>query len=438
MCASLVESKNQVVCRRVSDVFAESSKIGVFTRLARAAWWHGFDRWRRKFADAVARHREITKPYPLLQNVGGVPSSRKRALLCYNVDPFLSDFDATQFRSHCNRWRSTKIVELLGLCDYQVDATDWRNMHSPPGRDYDLVFGLGRAFTASCKKKEASTKTIYFGTGTAAEQTIAAEHAGIRELRKRRGQACRARPLWRDRGQRLADAIFVVGDRWTQNTYQPTDAPIYECPNSVVDGIADTTPHRRFEEARRNFLWMAAYGAIRRRLDIVLEAFSELPDYNLWICGGIEYERDFFQLYRRELTELPNVRYMGRVDVTSEQFAEITSRCGYILCPSRSDGMPGSVVNSMAAGVVPMVTEEAGMDTGGLGIGIPEIENDTIRELVIQAADADPIQLKRQAQQVCSFARARYSQQAFRDAFRRHLTEVLEYHGMAPGQTIAE
>ena len=396
-----------------------------WVRLARSAWWHGFERWRRAATEYRQRRYEVYKSYPIVRGLGSNKASQRRALLCYIVDPFLSDFDAGQFSSHCNRWRSTRIVAFLNRYGYQVDVTDWRNTHSPPGREYDLVFGLGRAFTTSCKKKGVTTKTIYFGTGTAAEQTIAVEHGGIRELRKRRGQACRACPLWRDQGQRLADAIFVVGDRWTQDTYRPTSVPIYECPNSVVEGITDTTPQRRFEEARRNFLWMSAYGAIRRRLDIVLDAFSELPEYHLWVCGGIEYERDFFKLYRRELTELSNVHYMGRVDVASEEFAEITCRCGYVLYPSRSDGMPGSVINCMAAGLVPLVTREAGMDTGGYGRRIEDCTPAGIRKIICEAASRDSDELRVESAEVARFARQRYSREAFESEFRKHLVSFL-------------
>jgi glycosyltransferase involved in cell wall biosynthesis len=316
--------------------------------------------------------------------------------------------------------------QCLTEAGFEVDITDWRSVHAPFAGKYDLVIGQARAFLASCRRCRKRIPRIYLGWGLYAARTKEAVAERVRQFELRHGIRSReSHP--QDQGPLLATDIFYVGNDYVRDTYRAiTCAPTFELPNPIVEGVPVTLDEKRFTECGRHFMWMAAYGPLRRGLDVLLDVFAVLPDHHLWVCGGLEYEKEFHAFYRGHLSARPNIHYMGWVDVGGETFADVTRRCAYMLYPSVSDGMPGSVVNTMAAGVIPMVTASAGIDTGGFGITIPRIDHDTIRSLVTGAAQVAPESLAAEANRVSLFAKKRYSQTAFREAFRESLFQVLE------------
>ena len=398
-------------------------------RLARAIGWHSFGKWKHQLRSAREHYRELNKEYPVVRGLeANTTASRGRALLDYVVKPFLPGFDETKARTHANNWRSRAMVRILQDLGFSVDVTDWRFRRAPSADEYELVIGQGAAFVASCRKCRKAIPRVYLGTGRYAGATAAAVEKCSQNVRRRRGATIH-QPHPPDEGPRLATHVLCVGDEGTRASYKPiSNIPILEIPNHVVDGVTTTIGNKDFESARYHFLWMAAYGALRRSLDVVLEVIAQFPDCHLWVCGGIEHEKSFFTEYQSELS-LPNVHHVGWVDVASPEYAEVTSRCGYTLYPSVSDGMPGSVVNAMAAGVVPIVTDAAGVDSGGFGLKIPMVDHETIRSLILQAVNVAPSRLAEESNDVSKFAWRRYSKHAFQEAFRRHMLEVLESHG---------
>lgn len=394
-------------------------------RAVRAAFWHCYGRWAERLREARNTRNELHKPYPLVSGLGASPATSGRALLDFIVDPFVPGFSAKTSRSHSNHWVTTTIVDTLGAAGYAVDVTDWRNMHPPLADDYDLVLGQGRAFERSCKNLRREIPRIYFGWGLYAGATQCALAERVQHVKKHRGiMIHQTHPS--DEGPRFATEVWSMGNEYVFETYRRiASVPVFELPNPIVDGVQPPRPGKDFQEARRHFMWMAAYGTLRRSLDVLLEVFEKTPDYHLWVCGGIEHEKSFFAAYRRELLELPNVHYVGWLDVAGDQYHEITHRCGYMLYPSISDGMPGSVVNAMAEGVIPILTDAAGMDCGGFGTRIPQIDHETIRQLIAEAAAIDPSDLARKSQEASRFAWKRYSKDAFRLAFRARLAATL-------------
>lgn len=394
---------------------------------AKARWW-GYTKWRHVLSPLLWRLRERRRVYPVVRGVRGNQPATRKALLDFVVEPFLPGYDGSAAKTHSNWSHVVTMAELLNEMGYEVDVTDWRNRRAPPARNYDVVLGVHQAFTASCRRPAPNCTKIYLGTGAWGEQAVSGEEARLRQLRERRGVGLRRRyRVELDRGPLYADAVFVLGSEWVCQTYRDVvDVPILSYPNTVIDGVRTTLRGKCFSEARSRFLWLSGFAAVHRGLDVVLEVFRDLPRCELWVCGSIEHEHDFMALYRAELTETPNIHFVGWVDVTGDVFAEITSKCAYLLYPSASDGMPGSVVTAMASGLVPLVTREAGIDTGGLGRLIPECTPECVRGLVLDAAGRDPAELAREADRVVAFTRTRYSEDAFRTAFRECLCAVLK------------
>ncbi|MBS0205663.1 MAG: glycosyltransferase family 4 protein [Planctomycetes bacterium] len=245
-----------------------------------------------------------------------------------------------------------------------------------------------------------------------------------RQLHLRRGVKIE-QPFPVDDGALCADEIWYFGDSATSDTYRAvTRVPLHPLPNTVVKGVRSTLQGKNYSEAKHHFMWMASHGALLRGLDVLLEVFETMPECHLWICGHVEQEKSFFTFYRSHLTATSNIHYVGWIDVAGEQYRDITRRCGYMVYPSVSDGMPGSVVNAMAAGVVPIVTDEAGIDCAGFGLRIASVEHGVIRDLIERAAAVTPVALETQATGTSSYAMKRYSEDAFRTTLRERVEAV--------------
>jgi len=406
----------------------ENHSENKIVRVAHALIWHVITNPWLFVKEKVRQHKELNKKYPVVRGIKGEGSIIGHALVDFVVEPYMPDYDGEGDKRHSHWTHVVNIVNLLKEMGYEVDVTDWRNRKAPSATGYDLVVGIHDAFTSSCTRKPGKCKKIYLGTGAYTAQAIAEEEKRLESLFNRKGVKLKRRGrVSNDIGPHLADVIFVMGSEWVIDTYRKiVDIPIYSYPNTTVDGVATTFEKKNFDKARENFMWLSAFGAVFRGLDILLEVFAEMPDCHLWICGGIEHESDFMDLYKKELRETPNIHLVGWIDVTSDEFSELTSKCAYLIYPSASDGMPGSVVNCMAAGLIPLVTLEAGVDTGGYGKLISEYSHEILRFTVLDASRENPDCLKQEAESVSNFARSFYNEDRFIKAWRKNLHAALD------------
>ncbi len=118
---------------------------------------------------------------------------------------------------------------------------------------------------------------------------------------------------------------------------------------------------------------------MHKGLDLVLDAFADMPDLELTVCGRPEKEDDFYRLYHRELRELPNIRHAGWMDMTSPAFVEIARTHAAIIYPSSAEGGAGSVLHAMHAGMVPITTWESSVDLGDFGVPIARGDVESVK-----------------------------------------------------------
>jgi len=342
--------------------------------------------------------------------------NQRRALLSYVKEPFSRERDHPGFRKHANWWRALKIAELIKDRGYEVDVVEWTD-EVFEGTGYDLVIGLGVAFDRALRLNKRAV-SIYLGTGAHWRQNNGEVLKRQRAFKKHHRALPRVQMVPKDRSCKGADFVGVVGNDWVMDTYRRcVKGKVMPVVNSVTEGVSDTTGGKDYLRARRRFLWMAAYGVIRRRLDVVLDVFSTEPDLDLCVCGSVEWEKEFFSIYKELLTNGGNIVYNGWVDVGSEEYRSVTRASGFLIYPSVSDGLPGSVVNAMASGVVPIVTREAGIDVGDFGILLNSGSEEDIREGVRQASEMPEGELRERSEMAVFEARKKYTKSAFIQSF---------------------
>jgi hypothetical protein len=390
---------------------------------------------RGKLRAGLRTIRGVARRYRVVYNVNGAEDShrRRRALLAYRVMPFvLSEDDPESFSHHSIR-RSRQIAAILDELGYVVDATNGQDARlRRPSRRYDLVIS------------DVANTRGFFGKGTtrlflATTMNHRAHNARLRRrherLAQRRGSALRPRRIYTEAMPYAAraDAIVAVGNETTAGTWREVSAaPIHAFNNHGYRETRFVFEERDTAAARRHFLFFASRDQVQRGLDLLLEVFPRHPDLHLYVCSLFEQETDFCASYRKELYETSNIHAVGWLRVNGPRFYELARRCAYAILPTCGEGQPGSVVQCLHAGLMPLVTREAGIDTEDFGLTFPGDGLEEIEAVIVEAAHRPDTWHRAHSLRARRAAETTYSEAAFQRRWREILTQVLS--GPPPGR----
>jgi len=369
--------------------------------------------------------------YPVIYNANKVNEEdfNKRALLIYLVKPFLINDNDSRFLKHTNFKRCLFISKILDEFGYVVDVVDINDMRFKPSKDYDLIIshrvnlnGMENLF-----KKEAIK--IYLSTG----MNHVVHNKNIRRryesLYKRRNCRVKIRQLHTENMPYVlsAYAIICLGNKFIMNTWKEIfKIPTYSFNNYGFKTTKFLVEDKDFSIARKNFLFFASGTQVGKGLDLLLEIFPKIPDFNLYICSSFENERDFCNCYHKELYETPNIHPIGWVGVNSDKFYELVQKCAYVILPTCSDASTGSVVQCIYAGLIPIVTKEAGIDTEDFGITLMDDTLDKIEKTIIELSELPADWHREHSLRTREMAENKYSEKAFINRWREIVSEILE------------
>ncbi len=135
-------------------------------------------------------------------------------------------------------------------------------------------------------------------------------------------------------------------------------------------------------------------------------------------------EKDFCDLYRRELFETTNIVPVGFLDITSDGFREIVQECAYVVLPSCSEANAGSVLTGMSAGLIPLVSRECGFDETDVhyfnNCSLVEVEK-TIRLF----SEKSPAWIEDESRKAVDTVHMKYTINHYRESVKEALNLVL-------------
>jgi glycosyltransferase involved in cell wall biosynthesis len=349
-------------------------------------------------------------------------------LVCYsNIAFFVKRENAVQ-KDHSNRWESLQIVKTFLELGYHVDVINENNHRFVPYRKYSIFFGNRTNFHRIAPLlNEDCIKILYIDTRHWLFSNMA-ELRRLEALQKRRGFVLPAkRTMMPDLAIEHADYAIALGNESSLNTYRYCRTPIFRMTVSPID-VYPWQDDKDFEAARRNYLWLGSHGFVHKGLDLVLEAFAGMPEYRLKVCGPLHVEKDFQRAYHKELYETPNIQSPGRIDVTTTEFATLTKNCVGLVFPSSSEGLSGSVVTCMHSGLIPLVSEETGVDVDAThGVILKTCSVEEIQRAVRSLSRLAPQRLRAMAKRNWELARVRYTQEIFASTFSSVLLEIVAH-----------
>jgi glycosyltransferase involved in cell wall biosynthesis len=232
-----------------------------------------------------------------------------------------------------------------------------------------------------------------------------------------------------NRALELCDEVTLLGNDATASTYAHGGKPITQIPVSTTHEFQSPS-NKDFAAARKNFIWFGGAGVIHKGLDLVVEAFAQMPDYTLTICGKLDGETDFKKVYEYELS-LPNIHIAGFMDPGSKEFKKLCDESLALVYPSCAEGQAGSVVLAMHAGLIPLISRESGVDIEDFGVILTESTPVHIESGVVSIASLPTEELRQKALGAHTFAREYHTRTKFNTAWGAYIDRLLSVHSVS-------
>lgn len=347
-------------------------------------------------------------------------------VISYIIWPFEEGMNSPKARGHTNAFEVIAMAEAYRGLGYNIEIVDHNNCSYQPPKDCSLIIDLhGQLERWNSPLSEKCIRVLH-ATGAHWLTANQAELRRLTAIQDRHGVALMPRrQVAPSRSSELADQIVVLGNEYTVNSFAFAKKPIIRIPLSSAYEFA-WPQGRDFSTAKKNFLWLGSYGMVHKGLDLVLEAFAQMPELSLTICGRPEKEKDFYQLYEKELTCTPNIHLYGWMDMRSPQFLEIAKTHAGIIYPSCSEGGGGSVIHCMHAGMVPLCTYEASVDLNHFGMLIKNGTVEAVMEAAQMFSELDDCEVERRAKASYAYVGRHHTQAQFQKTYQMFAQQLMK------------
>lgn len=368
----------------------------------------------------------VNSIFPKKEYIANIYKSNysKRVLISYTIHPFISN----NIYAHSSNIEAIAISKIFHNLGYIVDIIQYNGNFELVNKNvyYDIVFGLEPNFLKAVKLFHPK-KSIYYATGAHYEFQNTAEQKRLLALQKRRGILLEpVRYVQPHESSSLADSVICIGNEWTKGTYQNKCRAIEIVRISAYEKFPfSILQHKKnWQKATKNFLWFGSWGAVHKGLDLLLDIFSRFPEINLYICGNIKIEKDFMNLYKKEMLQ-KNIHLVGWVNPDSNKFKKLCLMCGFVVLPSCSESMNGAVPTCMNAGLVPLVTKETGLDIANCGEIFSSDSIRVIENTIIECSKKSTAWLKNESAKAYTIATKNFTIDTFKRDFEKALERLI-------------
>lgn len=248
----------------------------------------------------------------------------------------------------------TKAIEDLGEIKY-ISDTD-----HVEGEEFDLIISWPRNFYYLTRNNKYKKSVCFFNIAQSDYlKRVMSEEAG------RLG--CKLSDCFTPQAYYDADLNFLIGNETVIKQY--TDVGIDR--NKIVN-VRYRHGYIPWKTREKNqiptFIHIGTSLGLRKGFWHVVEDFKNSKIDGKLICvGKIQNER-FWIDYAREANEHPNIEVVGWVDNHTQQYIDIIHSADFVVFPSFGEGQPGTVIEAMEGGCLPLLTKESGIDFYPLGV----------------------------------------------------------------------
>ncbi len=372
-------------------------------------------------------YRKLTKKlYGVIKLRPKKKNYKGDVLLSFVTHPFTITKKELLKSPHTTPWECMEIAKILLERGYRVDVIDWTNLLFKPKKEYVMVIDIHQNLERLNQYLSNVCIKIHYITGAYFEYQNKAELIRLNEFMQRRGHILKPRrQLTPSKNIEYADYVTSLGNNFAKDTYAYAHKEITQIP--LLSTVSFHSPeNKNFELIKKNFVWIGGGGAVHKGLDLVLETFLNLPDYNLTVCGPVEREKDFYNFYKKELCNTSNIRFVGRINVRSEQFRNIVNGAIGLVYPSCSEGQSGSVIIALHAGLIPIVTYQSGVDVSPFGVTLKDISVSEITSEVQRMSKVPISELESRSLSAWKYAQNNHTSEIFRKKYSAFIDNIIK------------
>lgn len=194
-----------------------------------------------------------------------------------------------------------------------------------------------------------------------------------------------------------ADLITCFGGSYQAASFGPNSHKVRHL--NISTTCLPATDFKKVIASKTKFMWYAGYGVFHKGLDLVVEAFMQLPDMELHVFGHIEANTKLYSWFLEKKASVSNITYHGWATPDSETFRTHAQLCDAVVFTSSSEGGAGAIIQCMQFGLIPIINKSTAIDLPENPFNItgndPEEEIASMIQKVKQFAGTDTTQLQR-------------------------------------------
>lgn len=363
----------------------------------------------------------VCKDYKVLHE-----ESKNKMLVSYLSEPFRKRNDINYMSKHQNRGETLIMAKVLDSLKISYTFTRLDKPHfSFSG--YDIIFGVEPNFVKASLSNPNAIK-IYYATGAYCKHQNEVIMRRTDEFNLKNGtQVPYIRLVQEHEANEISDYIIQIGSKYTLQSY----------PKELVNKITiirQSCHNFKFENflekkiksfSKTDFIWMGSAGSILKGFDLVVEYFFEHTEYQLHVLGTID--SDVYDFYKDKLSKFKNIHIYGFVNLDSNTMEEIALKASYVIMPSASEGCPGSVINMMKLGCIPIVTSYSAFDgIENLGYFIDGYSMQDIDNAITKALNDNSISISERIKNCYEFANCNFNQEVFEEDFKKSILNIIK------------
>ena len=348
-----------------------------------------------------------------------------KIFVSYLSEPFWKKDDLSYMNKHQNRRETLIMADVLKSLKLSCRFTRLDKPHYLLP-NYDIVFGVEPNFIRACKNNPRAVK-IYYATGAYYKhQNKVIQQRTDSFNKQNKTNIPYIRLVKEHNACEIADYIIQIGSKFTLESY-PKDI------RKKIITIRQSCHNFQFKNfisqklelySRNDFIWMGSAGSILKGFDIVVDYFLTHPEYRIHIVGHIDEE--VWNYYKQKICNATNILVYGFVDLDSEQMQNIARMATFVIMPSASEGCPGSVINLMKLGCIPIVTPYSAFDEiESYGVLINGYTSEYLGEAIKKVALLSDNEIKTKIMSTYKFANENFNAHVFQEDFRNCMKYIL-------------
>jgi hypothetical protein len=360
----------------------------------------------------------------ILKNIFG-SDYLKRALVSFIQEPFVHK---TTFFYHTNRIEAELLCQIPHEMGFQVDLVNFNDDKFELTDNYDLLIGFGNAIDELIMQFPTKPfPLILYRNGFDGVFSDRIVNVRLSDFYSKYGSipivSSNIYPLGHRTQIWFADVLIALGNDVVAETFREnTLGKIHSVDLFYFDVGHIDLEKKDFERAKNNFLWFGSLGALWKGLDITLEYFMLHPEVQLYIAGFNPKETVFRQSMHT-FFELPNVHVLNFVKMESPEFFELLYTCSAAIFPTSGEGGGGAMLNLCAAGgLIPIVTENIGLDFDDQEYIIKEFTVESVHNTIQQFQDQTNKQLLDRSDRIMKFIRSKHTM----DNYKNSITQIIK------------